>query len=200
MDEIFELIGKIVLAVGGAGVIIVAVSSYISKLFADWFLQKEKAKYEREIEKYRVELDKELEKVKRINEKVLFADKKIFEYEYEIIKEVIPLEIQTYDCVIKVLFVLSSEENGIEDKKELVKMAFKMLQRYYDKYIQYAVFVPEDVYLSMQSRFKDLNELIIQLDNLLKGEDNRSEAAEAIGNVQNGQRQFLDEMRRHYRN
>ena len=42
--DIFSVFGKIVLALGGAGAIIVAVSGFIARLWAKWFMEKQKNK------------------------------------------------------------------------------------------------------------------------------------------------------------
>lgn len=46
--DIFSVFGKIVLALGGAGAIIVAVSGFIARLWAKWFMEKQKNKYQKE--------------------------------------------------------------------------------------------------------------------------------------------------------
>jgi len=43
MDNIFEFVGKIVVAVGGAGVLITGISIFLSKFWADWFMKRKTA-------------------------------------------------------------------------------------------------------------------------------------------------------------
>ena len=59
--DIFSVFGKIVLALGGAGAIIVAVSGFIARLWAKWFMEKQKNKYQKEIEGYKNELKNNIE-------------------------------------------------------------------------------------------------------------------------------------------
>lgn len=72
--DIFSVFGKIVLALGGAGAIIVAVSGFIARLWAKWFMEKQKNKYQKEIEGYKNELAVELAKCRTLNEKILHKE------------------------------------------------------------------------------------------------------------------------------
>ena len=54
--DIFSVFGKIVLALGGAGAIIVAVSGFIARLWATWFMEKQKNKYQKEREREKHEI------------------------------------------------------------------------------------------------------------------------------------------------
>lgn len=88
--DIFSVFGKIVLALGGAGAIIVAVSGFIARLWAKWFMEKQKNKYQKEIEGYKNELAVELAKCRTLNEKILHKEIFIYDEEFKIYKEIMP--------------------------------------------------------------------------------------------------------------
>lgn len=57
MDNFFELFGKIVAAVGGAGVIILGFSSWFAKIWANKIYENDRLKHEKELKKIQNELD-----------------------------------------------------------------------------------------------------------------------------------------------
>lgn len=101
--DIFSVFGKIVLAVGGAGTIIIALSSFIAKLWANWFMEKQKNKYQKEIEGYKNELAVELEKCRTLNEKILHKEIFIYDEEFKIYREIIPRLIKASKSVLDYL-------------------------------------------------------------------------------------------------
>lgn len=117
--DIFSVFGKIVLALGGAGAIIVAVSGFIARLWAKWFMEKQKNKYQKEIEGYKNELAVELAKCRTLNEKILHKEIFIYDEEFKIYKEIMPgfrkvsKSVLDYLVIIKLLV-----EKGIEDTTE----------------------------------------------------------------------------------
>lgn len=88
MEWFIELVGKAVLAVGGAGVIVVAVSSYISKIWAEVFMKQKVAEYDKQIEYYKSSLELEREKYKALYEQIIHKNNKIFDTEFEMYKDI----------------------------------------------------------------------------------------------------------------
>ena len=146
MSDFFELLGKVIAAVGGAGVILVAVSGFLSKLWAQLFMERQKRKYKEEIEEYKSKLQYELEKAQQFNERATYKDKALFDTEFQIYKEIIPCIIKaeeeyskTYDnlqiCLIeKTIFKYESIRN------------FRSIEHKLDKlFTEYSTFIDEKI-------------------------------------------------------
>ncbi len=78
--DIYEIIVKVVAAFGGAGVIIVGISTFIAKFWANRIAEKLSAKYE-------LKLNKELENYKNSLNKTNHVSKARFDTEFEIFKQ-----------------------------------------------------------------------------------------------------------------
>lgn len=96
-----------------------AVSGFIARLWAKWFMEKQKNKYQKEIEGYKNELAVELAKCRTLNEKILHKEIFIYDEEFKIYKEIMPgfrkvsKSVLDYLVIIKLLV-----EKGIEDTTE----------------------------------------------------------------------------------
>lgn len=153
MEQFFELLGKFVIAVGGAGAIIIAISGYISKLFADWFLQKEKAKYQKEIEEYKQQIQKEVEIARNLNEEIAYKKRVIFDSEYKYYEEIAP---KLFDAGISVKEYLAiqnrfrndsvNKELGDELINEHYDKAHKSIFEFHDSVSKYSLFIDKESY------------------------------------------------------
>lgn len=85
--DIFALFGKIVASVGGAGLIIIGLSSWIGKIWADKLMETQRKQNQKEIEKFKSELHKELELLKAKNEKMNYITKTQFDAEFKMYQE-----------------------------------------------------------------------------------------------------------------
>nr|WP_319511384.1 hypothetical protein [uncultured Draconibacterium sp.] len=56
-NEIWKVVLGIIASVGGIGVIILCISNYLSKLFADKYLEKVKTDFEIKLESYKSQLE-----------------------------------------------------------------------------------------------------------------------------------------------
>jgi len=56
-NEIWKIVLGIITSIGGIGLIIVGLSKYIGKTFADKYIEKIKKDFEKEVEEYKTELD-----------------------------------------------------------------------------------------------------------------------------------------------
>lgn len=65
-DDIFNIAAAILASVGGSTIIIIALSSWLAKVWANRILEKDKLKYSSELEKIKATLEKENEKQKLI--------------------------------------------------------------------------------------------------------------------------------------
>lgn len=144
MSDFFELFGKVIAAVGGAGVILVAVSGFLSKLWAQLFMERQKRKYEEEIEEYKNKLQYELEKAQQFNERATYKDKALFDTEFQIYKEIIP-------CIIKAEEEYSKTYDNLQicliektiSKYESIRN-FRSIEHKLDKlFTEYSTFIDE---------------------------------------------------------
>jgi len=95
--EIFEWIGKFVAVVGGAGTIIIGVSAFFSKLWASWFIEKQKSEYGQLLENYKHELSIQLEKVHSEGERANYKEQIIFERELNTMTRIVSLSYKILD-------------------------------------------------------------------------------------------------------
>lgn len=161
MEYIFEILGKVVVTVGGAGAIIIAISGYISKFYADWFMQKEKAKYEKEIEEYKQQIQRELEVARNLNEEIAYKKRVIFDSEYKYYIEIVPKLITTADDLTLYIATKLQLRDGDEEEYDILnkiveekkKIANEDLQTFYECLSMYAVFIEKDVYEEMMHFF-----------------------------------------------
>lgn len=143
MDKVIEIIGKVVLSVGGAGVVIIAISSYISKIWADIFMKKKSSEYDKQIECYKGTLELEREKYKALNEQIIYKNQRIFDTEFKIYQEITPKLIDTADAVIKCTFDNTHDDEYMNDVHNKAKMKCKEL---YSSILRYACFMNKDMY------------------------------------------------------
>lgn len=59
-SEVWNIAGAVITAVGGGGVLVMALSSWLGKVWADRILESDKAKYQKEFAELKSELDKQL--------------------------------------------------------------------------------------------------------------------------------------------
>lgn len=85
-EDILKIVATAIASVGGAGAIIWALSSFFGKMWANKILEKQKAEYQKDIEKYKNALSSELESVKATNEKLTYISKVQYDMETEAIK------------------------------------------------------------------------------------------------------------------
>lgn len=76
VSDIWNITGAIIAAFGGAGVIVVALSSWLGKVWASRLMEKEKAEYSKELEKLKSEFTQDTEKYKlQLKKSELFFEK-----------------------------------------------------------------------------------------------------------------------------
>ena len=158
-DNIMKIVGEFVVAVGGAGAIIVACSSFLSKLWANLFMQREREKHSKEIEKYKQELQKELEEIKEINEEIAYKKRFIFDSEYKYFEELVPRLINAGSAVQNCLALREKYTKDFTNEilenmvKEAYDSASKKNFEFYDYLCKYAVFIDKESYEKMMDFF-----------------------------------------------
>lgn len=88
MKEVFTVASAIFASIGGAGVIILGLSSWLGKVWANRILESEKKEHNKEIEHYKSRLELELQKVHYANDKANYISKKQYEMEFTIYLEI----------------------------------------------------------------------------------------------------------------
>jgi hypothetical protein len=86
--EVWDTAGAVVLSVGGGGAIVLALSSWLGKVWASRILEQDRAKYAREIEELRSSLERTNRAFQGEIEKTLFVTKTHFETEFKILREI----------------------------------------------------------------------------------------------------------------
>ena len=121
--DIFALFGKVVASLGGAGLIIIGLSSWIGKIWADKLMETQRKQNQKEIEKFKSELHKELELLKAKNEKMNYITKTQFDAEFRMYQELSEACIETFISVNSVFpikdkieteqFIITARENTL---------------------------------------------------------------------------------------
>lgn len=101
LQNIINVISIVIVSVGGTGVIILGISSWIGKILLNKFAEKYKSKYEKEIESYKGEIDAQLNKLDKIEEKALYITKVNYDNEYKIYMEIWPKLINCVNSTIR---------------------------------------------------------------------------------------------------
>ncbi|HCL03096.1 MAG TPA: hypothetical protein DHW61_11930, partial [Lachnoclostridium phytofermentans] len=147
MDNILKFIGSVAAALGGASVILGACSSYVAKFWADRIMKKKTAEYDKQLEFYKSTLELEREKYNAINEQIIHKNKKIFDNEFEIYKELSPKIINTVESFKE--WIVDSK---LSDEKYYEYSAnHKDLKDVLSKYI---LFIDKDIYYKVEELLK----------------------------------------------
>jgi hypothetical protein len=154
MDELFKIIGAVITGLGGSSVIIIGLSSWLGKIWANRIFEKERSKYEIDLEDYKKEINKEMQKLRTYDEKALHMSKIQYDKEFEIYQDIWKAQI---DCFIASNFLFPKEENiEYTPNQRSTKLSeyIDTLNKYL-RVIQYsAPFYKEDFFGDFQDIFK----------------------------------------------
>lgn len=167
MSEILKICSAIIASVGGASVIILWISKYISELISNIILDKVKAKYEKDLADYKSKIDTELNKVDKINDKALYISKYQFENEYKMYMEI------WKNMRLCILHTLNLYPQGIENvpidenaEKEFKKEKYRKFSDNYNLYSDsidnYAPFYKEEFLNTFEKILKICKEIGIK--------------------------------------
>lgn len=135
MQEILNVISLIIVSVGGTGVVILAISSFIGKIWINKFADKYRVKYDKELENYKSEINLGLNKLDKIEEKALYISKVNYDNEYKIYMEIWP---KLIECINSTLWLYPRGiENVPVDKKKLEKYKKGKYSEFREKYMEY---------------------------------------------------------------
>ncbi|WMJ85475.1 hypothetical protein [Anaerocolumna sp. MB42-C2] len=142
MDIILSFILKVVASVGGAGAIIIALSTFIAKVWADLFMRKKTTEYDKQIEFYKKSLELEIERYKSLSEQITYKNKKIFDTEYNVLfQELAPKLEDVKQKSIEYLKCVQPDQDII-----LYKNAINALDDYNYNLLRRALFIDERIY------------------------------------------------------
>lgn len=175
IEQIFSYIGKFVAAVGGAGVIIIGCSSWISKIWAEKFLLNEKETMQKDIEKYKSKLNEQLEILKSENDKINYITKTQFDAEFKIYQELSESCFKMFYCESQLFNELDryyvndpiNPENEIKkQQKERCINAKNAVVKFQNTLYKYAAFITEEMY-ERYKNFKKMNsDQVIDYENM----------------------------------
>lgn len=135
MQEILNVISLIIVSVGGTGVVILGISSFIGKIWINKFADKYRVKYDKELENYKSEINLGLNKLDKIEEKALYISKVNYDNEYKIYMEIWP---KLIECINSTLWLYPRGiENVPVDKKKLEKYKKGKYSEFREKYMEY---------------------------------------------------------------
>ncbi|MGN1153765.1 MAG: hypothetical protein ACI4S3_07025 [Candidatus Gastranaerophilaceae bacterium] len=146
--DIFSLFGKMVFSVGGAGVIILGLSSWIGKIWADKLMQSLKKQNQKEIEEYKLKLAEQLEILKAKNDKLNYISKTQFDAEFKMYQE-----------LSKAIYILINTIKKFDQSQTIANVAYikiaqslseetkKAFQIFEQLLFQYAPFIQEKIFL-----------------------------------------------------
>lgn len=135
MENLFIIICKVIGSIGGGAVIVIGLSSWLGKIWAERILAKDKKKYETEIETVKAKFVEELENIKVKNKKTLFVTKLQYEKEFSILQE---LWTKLFLCVQSSIGLYKRLEDIPVDhskKLEFNKDKFYEYSRKYNEYV-----------------------------------------------------------------
>ena len=143
-NEIAIGIAGIIVAFGGAGGIIVAVSKWLGGVIAESIQKKQQSKYDKELERIKQEHQKEIEayknelqivceNVKRVNKEAIYVTDKQFDIELSLFQELTEkayvLQLDTKSLFVDLEFLSLREEQKREVIKELYS---KFINSFYE--------------------------------------------------------------------
>lgn len=135
MQEILNVISLIIVSVGGTGVVILGISSFIGKIWINKFADKYRVKYEKELEGYKSEINSRLNKLDKIEEKALYISKVNYDNEYKIYMEIWS---KLIECINSTLWLYPRGiENVPVDEKKLEMYKEDKYNDFREKYMEY---------------------------------------------------------------
>lgn len=151
-DDVWMVIGAVIMSCGGAGVIIVGCSSFLANMIEKRLEAKYKQILDKELESYKHDLVKELEDHKSSLEHRRYITKTQFDKEFEIYGELS----KVFNSAKSELSALSRKEliDEFENESELssyisfvYEKSLSCVNEMMDKLHEYAPFIPEEIYM-----------------------------------------------------
>lgn len=168
MSEIFETVSAVLLSLGGGGALVVGLSSWLGKVWANRILEDEKFLHQKELEHYKSEMVKRLNSLNVNNEKALYISKSQYDMEFNIYKDIWA---KLFDVIASTKSLYPIYENvptSQEKRKEYDDIKYKRFIDTYNDYIKtinyYAPFYRDDFY----NDFIEIRDLCIEIGSIFK--------------------------------
>lgn len=152
MQEIFELAGAIITSIGGSAVIMLGLSSWLGKVWANRILEDEKKKHVLEIEDFKSKLSRDIAIANSIIDKSMHVTKLQYDKEFSIYLEIWE---KLADCVVSTKELYPTYENRPVDEEELENYNKEKYSRFVSDYnefsniiTKYSPFYEENLYNS----------------------------------------------------
>jgi hypothetical protein len=88
LQQIWEVAGAVIVSVGGGGALVLVLSSWLGKVWANRILETDRAKYAKEIELLKSDLERSNRLLQGEIEKTIFVSKKHFETEFQLLRDI----------------------------------------------------------------------------------------------------------------
>lgn len=186
MNDFFELIGKIVTAVGGTGVIMISISSYFGKIWAEKYMENQRKIQEKELEEYKAKLNAELDRLRLLSDQAIMRGKILFEKEFDSYKKVLPVlcDIEESTEKLQITFVVYGSKFG--GKKFFLDELEKALDNFSKigcisrkEYNRYGVFIKQSIHEKIQECFSIMDEIVIIVNYEITITTQKAEGAES---------------------
>lgn len=169
-DDVFGVIGRVVASLGGAALILAALSSFVSKVWLNRILEKDRARYQLEfealrnqqqqhIERLRVELDSTQRRLQAQIDRTVFVTKVHFETEFRAMQVIWAKVVKlrgTMSSVRPTFSTAPSDDTPEKAQERLfnrVKAFSAALDEAKDAIFENEPFITEDLYAELYDRF-----------------------------------------------
>lgn len=159
LNLIFSTALSIIASLGGGGVIVIACSSWLGKIWANRIFEDERARHQKDIENLKSELSKELGRISKIQDKALHISKSQYDNEYRIYKEVWG---KMYDCIILSEKLYPKMEYSEKDPDREKQRQIDKYKKYIKAFNEYSTIVDKNVIFYN----KDFYDCFIEIRNL----------------------------------
>ena len=176
IDEIFKISGAILGSVGGAAVIIVGLSSWLGKVWANRILEKDKLAYSSELERIKNQLHTDAEKQK-------FVFSLYYEWQFKLYND-LWVSLAGLQNEVEKLW----EEASTRNLRTFVSALSKAKQQ-----------IRNSALLIDQAHYKEIMEVIENLENYQVGKERLINTSRNIENVSQWDLQEIIEQNRHNR-
>lgn len=150
MTEVLSIASTIILSLGGSGAIIIGLSNWLGKIWANRILEKEKHKYTKELEEYKNTLSEKMSILNSLIDKSSFVTKLQYEKEFSIYQEIWEALV---NCIRVTKRLYPKSEDKPIDQDKLEEFQIKKWEEYLDSFIifsnivdKYAPFYEEEIY------------------------------------------------------
>lgn len=149
LQDVFYLVSSVFISIGGASAVIIGLSSWLGKVWAMKILEKDKSKYQKELEQLKHEMNIEISRIGNIAGKKLFIHTVQFKKEFEIYEELwaklVELRISTQS--LRPILDAYDRNESEEDRKK------RRINDFIEKFNDFSIvveknrpFYPEDTY------------------------------------------------------